>query len=120
MSPSKRSTVLGLFVCFLALSAGCSAIGGGDASETQLTLVNQDDENHAVVVEITDGGELVYSAGRTVESESDLDLAAFDGTGEYRVKTTVDGNSTVATHTFAGDDSVVTVGINNEGTVTIE
>lgn len=88
----------------------------------ELKLVNQDNTDHAVVVEISDETGLVYSDGRTIEAESDLNLAQFNQTGEYDVKVTVDGNSTTMTHAFqSSDDSihVTNIGIDNDGAVTI-
>lgn len=84
-----------------------------------MQLVNQDDTSHAVVVEITRGEELVYSAGRTLDAESDTQLDAFSKNGEYQVAVTVDGNTTVKTNTFPSDDSATTIGIDNDGQVTI-
>lgn len=84
-----------------------------------MQLVNQDDVSHAIVVEITSGEELVYSAGRTLDAESDTQLDAFGENGEYQVAVTVDGNTTVKTYTFPSNDSATTIGIDNDGQVTI-
>ncbi|MFD1512394.1 hypothetical protein [Halomarina rubra] len=81
--------------------------------------MNQDNTNHAVVVEINQGGEVVYSDGRTLEPESDSELESFAENGEYQVAVTVDGQTTVQTYTFPSDDSATTIGINNDGSVTI-
>lgn len=85
-----------------------------------MKLVNQDNTDHAVVVEISDETGLVYSDGRTIDAESDLDLAQFNRTGEYDVAVTVDGESTTVTHTFESGDRMVNIGIDNQGAVTIE
>ena len=113
------SVLLGVLV----LTAGCSGIPGDNETTRELSLVNQDNTDHAVVVEISDETGLVYSDGRTLEAESDLDLAQFTQTGEFDVKVTVDGNSTTVTHTFQSTEHpihVTTIGIANDGTVTIE
>ncbi|UWG47549.1 hypothetical protein HSRCO_1265 [Halanaeroarchaeum sp. HSR-CO] len=58
-----------------------------------------------------------------MEAESDLNLEQFNQTGEFDVKVTVDGNSTTITHTFQSSDDpihVTNIGIDNDGTVTIE
>lgn len=71
------------------------------------------------MVEITSGEELVYSAGRTLDAESDTQLDAFSENGEYQVAVSVDGYTTVKTSTFPSDDSATTIGIDNDGQVTI-
>lgn len=105
------------------LTAGCSGIQGTESASTTLKLVNQDDVDHAVVIEIgtlTDDPNPDYTAGRTLDRESDVDLDPFEGTGEYEVAVTVDGETTVLTHTFGPDDATVSIGIDNQGSVTIE
>jgi len=121
--PSTRKIALSLFVCIIILTAGCSGIQGTESSSTTLIVVNQDDVDHAVVVEIgtlTDDPDPDYTAGRTLDGESDVELEPFEGTGEYEVAVTVDGKTTVLTHTFAPDDDTVSIGIDNQGNVTIE
>ncbi len=113
----------GLLIGVLVLGAGCSGALSDDEVSHELKLVNQDGTDHAVVVEISNETGVVYSDGRTIDAESDLDLARFDGTGEYEVKVTVDGDSTAVTHTFEADGGpirVTNVGIDNRGTVTVE
>jgi biopolymer transport protein ExbD len=119
VSPPTRKIALGLLVGLLVVSAGCSAFQNSSTPSDTLHLVNQDDTDHAVVVEITRGGKLVYSAGRTLDAESDTQLDALNENGEYQVAVTVDGNTTVKTYTFPSDDSATTIGIDNEGKVTI-
>lgn len=119
MSPPTRKLAVGLFVALLVASAGCSAFQNSSTPSDAIQLVNQDDVGHAVVVEISSGGELVYSAGRTLDAESDAKLDAFGENGEYRVAVTVNGNTTVTTYTFPSDDSATTIGIDNDGEVTI-
>jgi biopolymer transport protein ExbD len=119
VSPPWRKIALGLFVGLLVATAGCSALQNSSTPTDTMRLVNQDDVSHAVVVEITSGGELVYSAGRTLDTESDTQLDAFGENGEYQVAVTVDGNTTVKTYTFPSDDSATTIGIDNDGQVTI-
>lgn len=123
MRPSTRKIALSLFVCVVVLTAGCSGIQGTESSSTTLNVVNQDDVDHAVVVEIgdiADDPNPDYTAGRTLDSDSGVELDPFDGTGEYEVTVTVDGEQTVVTHTFGPDDDVVTIGIDNQGNVSIE
>lgn len=121
MSPaSTRFIAAGILVAVLVLSAGCGALQNGSTPTDELVLVNQDDVDHAVVVEITDGENLVYSAGRTLEPESDTRLNSFAEDGEYQLAVTVDGESTISTFSFPSDDSAVTIGIDNAGNVTVE
>lgn len=119
MSPPLRKIALSLLLGLLVISAGCSALQNSSSPADTVYLVNQDDISHAVVVEITHGEELVYSAGRTLEAESDTQLKSFSENGEYQVAVTVDGNTTVKTYTFPSDDSATTIGIDNDGQVTI-
>lgn len=113
------SALLGVIV----LTAGCSGVLGENETTRELKLVNQDNTDRAVVVEISDETGIVYSDGRTIEAESDFNLAQFNQTGEFDVKVTVDGNSTTLTHTFQPTDDPIhttAIGIANDGTVTIE
>lgn len=122
MRPRTRSIALSLLLCVAVLLAGCSAIQDPESSSTTLNVVNQDEIGHAVVVEIgdiADDPNPAYTAGRTLDAESSVELKSFDGTGEYEVAVTVDGETTVLTHAFGSDENVV-IGIDNEGTVTIE
>lgn len=123
MQHATRTVLAGLLIGVLVLGAGCSGALSDDEVSHELKLVNQDGTDHAVVVEISNETGVVYSDGRTIDAESDLDLARFDGTGEYEVKVTVDGDSTAVTHTFEADGGpirVTNVGIDNRGTVTVE
>lgn len=118
-----RYVVLSLFVSLLLFSAGCIGASVNDDSTRNILLVNQDDTSHAVVVEISDDSGVVYSDGRTVDAESDLNMAQFNRTGEYEVKVTVDGDSTTIHHTFQFDDrpiQITNIGIDNEAAVTVE
>lgn len=119
MKPSTRTIVLSVFVSALLLTAGCSAFQDSTGSESDLLVANQDSDGHAVVVEILDGGSRVYSTGQTIDGESDAELASFDRSGEYEVQVTVDGTTTVLTHTFESERSTATIGIDNQGNVTI-
>jgi hypothetical protein len=117
-----RYVVLSVLFGVLVVTAGCMGTLSDNDTSRELKLVNQDNTDHAVVVEISDKTGLVYSDGRTIEAESDLNLAQFNQTGEYDVKVTVDGNSTTMTHAFqSSDDSihVTNIGIDNDGAVTI-
>lgn len=118
-----RKVVVSLLVGLLVITAGCSGILGEKDTTRNLKLVNQDNTAHAVVVEISGNSGLIYSDGRTIDAESNLDLAQFNQTGEYEVKVTVDGDSTTITHTFESDDDptqTTNIGIDNEGIVTVE
>jgi len=123
MRHSHRLIVVSVLLGILVLSAGCSGILSEPETTRELKLVNQDNVDHAVVVEISDDSGLVYSEGRTIEAETDFNLAQFSQTGEFDVKVSVDGNTTSLTHTFQPTDDqihVTNIGIANDGTVTIE
>jgi hypothetical protein len=123
MQDKTHYVVLGLLVGLLIFSAGCTGILSDDDSTRDILLVNQDETDHAVVVEIFDDSRLVYSDGRTIDAESDLDMAQFNRTGEYKVRVSVNGDSTTIRHTFEFEDHpvhITNIGINNEGDVTIE
>lgn len=96
MRHDTRKFLLGLLIGALVFGAGCSGVLSGDEGSHDLMIVNQDETDHAVVVEISDETGLVYSDRRTIDAESDLDLDLnrFAGTGEYEVRVTVDGDST--------------------------
>lgn len=123
MQPSRRSAAASVLLCVLLFTAGCGAIQGEAGTATSLYLVNQDDVEHAVVVEIgalADDPTPAYTAGRTLAAESDVELDAFDETGEYELKITVDGDSTVHTHEFTGEEPAsLSIDIDNSGTVTV-
>ena len=122
MRHNTRKILLGLLVGALVFGAGCSGVLSDDGGSHDLMLINQDATDHAVVVEISDETGLVYSDGRTIDAESDLDLDRFNGTGEYEVKVTVDGNSTTVTRTFESNDDptrITNIGIDNQGAVTV-
>ena len=123
MRHRRRHIVVSALLGVLVLTAGCSGFLGDNDTTRELKLVNQDNTDHAVVVEISDETGLVYSDGRTIEAESDFNLAQFNQTGEFDVKVTVDGDSTIQTHTFQSTDDQIhttTIGITNDETVTIE
>lgn len=123
MEINTRKIVLSLVVGSLVIGAGCAGILSDDDVDRDLLLVNQDNSDHAVVVEIHDGSELVYSDGRTIDAETDTNLAQFNQTGEYDVTVTVDGEATTISHTFESDSDpaeVTNIGIDNDGQVTIE
>ena len=123
MEVKTRKIVLSLIVGSLVIGAGCAGIPSDDDVDRELLLVNQDNTDHAIVVEIHDGSELVYSDGRTIDAETDTNLAQFNQTGEFDVTVTVDGKSTTVSHTFeSASDSVevANIGIDNDGQVTIE
>lgn len=120
--PTRRGAGL-LLVSVLVVLAGCSAVPGIGGESTDLMLVNQDDVDHAVVVEIGqlgDDPDPAYTAGRLMEAESDESLAAFERTGEYVVSVSVDGETSEQTYTFESGTSPVTIGIDNDGVVVLE
>lgn len=122
MSSRTRNAALSLLVCALLLTAGCTALQDDEPSPSDVLVVNQDGTDHSVVVEIgqlSDSPDPVYATGRTIGAESQVQLEPFTETGEYVVTVTVDGTSTELTHTFEGDDSVVNIGIDNQGNVSI-
>lgn len=123
MALRTRRVIGLLLVSVLVVLAGCSAIPGIGGESTALTLVNQDDVDHAVVVEIGqlgDDPDPAYTAGRLVEAESDVELAAFERAGEYVVSVSVDGETTERSHTFESGNSPVTIGIDNDGSVVLD
>lgn len=118
-----RYAVITASLVVLVLTAGCTGMPTDNETTRELKLVNQDNTEHAVVVEISGETGLVYSDGRTIDAESDRNLAQFTRTGEFDVRVTVDGTSTTITRTFQpSSDSihVTNIGIANDGTVTIE
>lgn len=120
----QSSRVAGLLiVSVLVVLAGCSAVPGIGGESTDLTLVNQDDVDHAVVVEIGqlgDDPDPAYTAGRLMDAESDVTLAPFERTGEYVVSVSVDGETTERSYTFESGKSPITIGIDNDGEVVLE
>lgn len=123
MNHGTRLVVLGLLVGALAFGAGCTGTLGEDDVTRNVIVVNQDSTSHAVVVEISDESGLVYSDGRIVDEESDQKMAQFNRTGEYEVVVSVDGDRMTTRHTFESEDrpiQAVNVGIDNQGTVTVE
>lgn len=123
MDLQARKVAIGLLLGLLVVSAGCSGFLGDEPTSSELLVVNQDETDHAVVVEIVEDGSLIYSDGRTLEAESQLNMARFNQTGEFEMRITVDGNSTTLSHTFGeeSDPPVVTnIGIDNDGRVTVE
>ena len=121
MDHSTRTIVLAILLAFLVLGAGCAGFPSTEETTRDLKLVNQDETDHAVVVEIVSNGNLVYSDGRTVDGESQQDLATFDGTGDFEVTVSVDGNVTTVQHSFtpASGPVITNVGIDNDGSVTV-
>ena len=119
VAPQNRKIALLLVVAGFILLAGCSAFTTTDDASTELLIANQDNTDRVVLIEISEGEDVVYSAGRTVDAETDADLEPFNQTGEYQVTMSVDGDSTTTTYEFTADDAVTTIGIDNEGTATI-
>lgn len=123
MSHGKRRILGTVLVASLVLLAGCSAVPGIGSESTDLNLVNQDDVDHAVVVEIGqlgDDPDPAYTAGRLLDAESDVALAAFERTGDYVVSVSVDGETTERSYTFESGTSPVTIGIDNDGSVVLD
>lgn len=119
VAPQTRKIALLLAVVGFILLAGCSAFTTTDDVSTELLIANQDNTDRVVLIEISEGEDVVYSAGRTVDAETNADLEPFNQTGEYQVTLSVDGDSTTTTYEFTADDAVTTIGIDNEGTATI-
>ena len=118
-----RKAAIGLLLGLLVVSAGCSGLFTGEDATSELLVVNQDETDHAVVVEIVEEGNLIYSDGRTLEAESQLNMARFNRTGEFTMRITVDGNSTTLSHSFSEDSDspvITNIGIDNDGQVTVE
>jgi hypothetical protein len=102
----------------LVAAAGCSALGLGGGSQTNLLLVNNDNEAHdEVTVEIMADGDQQFSATASPSAESNVELGSFGGTGEYTLLVTVDGRETRLSYEFASDDDTVSIGIDNQGNV---
>jgi hypothetical protein len=119
VSPPTRKIALLLVVVGFSLLAGCSAFTTTDDASTELLIANQDNTDRAVLIEISEGEDVVYSAGRTIDAETTADLKPFNGTGEYEVTLSVDGDSTTTTYEFTAEDAATTIGIDNDGTATI-
>jgi hypothetical protein len=119
--PTRRAA-LSLLVGALLLTAGCSVLQNKTQSSNDVLLVNNDNTDHAVVVEIaqlSDSPDPVYATGRTLDAESQVYLEPFNETSEYVLTVTVDGTTTELTHTFESGGSVVNIAIDNEGEVSI-
>lgn len=119
MTSTKRYVALSVFVALLLALAGCSALTGAEDTTANLLVANQDGEAHAVVVEIMNGETEVYATGQTVDGESDVALRPYDRSGTFDVRVTVDGTTTVVTHGFESGQSTTTIGIENDGSVTV-
>jgi hypothetical protein len=123
VSSYTQNLIPTLLVLVLVLLAGCSGLPGINDSSTSLSVVNQDETAHAVVVEIgqiSDALNPDYAEGRTLNGNEDVELASFSETGDYRIDVTVDGETTETPYTFENDNSQVTIGTDNNGTVTVE
>ncbi|GAA0261948.1 hypothetical protein [Halobacterium noricense] len=118
MDSRSKQVVLIALVGVLVATAGCSALGFGSSATTNVLLVNNDETSHDVTVEVLNDGDSVYSEDVTVDAETDEELPAFEGSGEYVVAVTVDGETTEQTYEFTGDDTV-SIGIANDATVTV-
>ncbi|MEF8837900.1 MAG: hypothetical protein V5A18_00155 [Haloarculaceae archaeon] len=121
MESTARNLARTLLVAALVFSAGCLGVLSTDESSVRISVVNQDDTPHAVVVEIdhlSDHPDPRYTDGRTLDANEDAKLAPFDKTGDYRIDVTVDGQTTEVPHTFENGESV-TIGI-ADGAVTVE
>ena len=108
-----RQFTLCLLVGVLSVSAGCNAITGtGDElSSTEITIRNQDDTDHTVLIEIG-RRPIAYSAGRTMENNSTAVLEPFNESGDYDIRMTVD-NTTIATTSSFGLENNMTISIYN-------
>lgn len=120
MRPPTRRLALTALACLLLLVAGCAAPGGGSGdADTGLLVANQDAADHAVVVEVYDDAREVYDDGTTVDGESTVELDAVGETGTFEVRVTVDGETTTLSYEFTDDDRKTTIGIADDGTVTV-
>ncbi|MGB9965793.1 hypothetical protein [Halobacterium sp. CBA1126] len=119
MNSRSKRVVLVAFVGVLVATAGCSALGLGSSATTNLLLVNNDETSHDVTVEVLHDGDSVYSEDATVDAETDEELPAFEGSGEHTVAVTVDGETSEQVYEFTGDDDAVSIGIDNDATVTV-
>lgn len=119
MDSRSKQVVLVALVGVLVATAGCSALGLGSSTTTNLLLVNNDETSHDVTVEVLNDGDSVYSENVTVNAETDEELPAFEGSGEYTVAVTVDGETTERAYEFSSDDDTVSIGIDNDATVTV-
>ena len=117
MNSRTRQVVLAALVALLVAGAGCSALNGG--TTTNLLLVNNDNTDHDVTVEISQDGDQKYSTEKSLPAESQADLSTFEGSGEYTVAVTVDGNTTERTYEFSSDDETVSIGVDNDAVVTV-
>ncbi|MCG1003125.1 MULTISPECIES: hypothetical protein [Halobacterium] len=118
MQSRSKQVVAVALVAVLAATAGCSAVFGGP-STTNVLVVNNDETSHEVTVEVLNDGDAVYTEASTVDAETDAELPAFEGSGEYTVAVTVDGETTEQSYEFTSDDDTVSVGIDNDATVTV-
>ena len=117
MTSRTRQVVLVALVGLLVAGAGCSALSG--ETTTNLLLVNNDDAQHDITVEIAQDGETEYSTEKTLPAESQADLSTFEGSGEYTVAVTVDGNTTERTYEFSSGDETVSIGVQNDASVIV-
>lgn len=117
MNRRLRQVVGVALVGLLVASSGCSAFNGG--TTTNLLLVNNDDTEHDIAVEIVQDGEAQYSAEKSLPAESQADLSTFEGSGEYIVAVTVDGDTTERTYEFSSDDDTLSIGVQNDASVIV-
>ncbi|MXR19329.1 hypothetical protein [Halobacterium bonnevillei] len=117
MPSRRRQVVLAVLVAALVAAAGCSGILG--STETELLLVNNDEQSHDVTVEVLDDGDVVYSEQETVDENTNNDFPTFEGSGEYTVAVTVDGATTESVHEFSEDPETLSIGVQNDASVII-
>lgn len=117
MNRRVKQVALTVVVGIIVVTAGCNGILA--STETELLLVNNDEQSHETTVEILQDGDVVYSENVSATANTNTDLPTFEGSGEYTVTVTVDGTTTEATHEFTDDEQTLSVGIQNDESVII-
>lgn len=101
----------------LVATAGCTGFLG--STTTDLMVVNNDENSHGVTVEIRSDGDVVYSDDVTAAGNSNSELDTFEGSGEYTVVVTVDGETTQDDYEFTESEDTLSIGVQNGGSVII-
>jgi hypothetical protein len=114
---SRRRLVVLAFVGALVATAGCT--GFLSSATTDVVLVNNDEASHEVTVAVLNDGAVVYSEGVTADANSNSELETFEGSGEYTVAVTVDGETTEQVHEFTEGEDTLSIGVQNDQNVVI-
>lgn len=113
----KRRQAL-LSVCTAATSVGCLGFGSSQSKEARLAwiwLLNDRDESYEVDVVIEDDDEIVFSESYELGTEPDTANIhkdnPVDGTGQYVVRATMDGETREVdtTDVVDGDENCIGV-----------